>query len=78
VATLRKGLLAVPAPTDDAALRSEVIADLGLAAERLRYVQDLVDLGRLDVLPSSWPAVDDYYDLALEQLHAHGATECTP
>jgi hypothetical protein len=77
VAKLRKDLLAVPAPTDDARLRDEVVANLGLAAERLRYVQDLVDLGRLDALPSSWPAVDDYYDLALQQLHEHGATECT-
>lgn len=78
VATLRKDLLAVPAPTDDAALRGEVLANLGRAAERLRYVQDLIDLGRLDALPSSWPAVDDYYDLALQQLYEHGATECAP
>jgi len=78
VAKLRKDLLAVPAPTDDAGLRDEVVADLDQAAERLRYVQDLVDLGRLDALPSSWPAVDDYYDVALQQLQEHGATDCAP
>jgi hypothetical protein len=73
---LRTTILAMPPPTDAVDLPHAVVSLLDKANERVHYVMDLVELERIDALPTSWPAAEDYFDVALERLADHGASEC--
>jgi hypothetical protein len=76
--TSRAALAGMRPPSDDPLLLGRVDADLAGVADRAQNVLDVVDLDRVDALPSAWAAVDYYFDIALGALADHGAADCAP